>query len=129
MRRVFLLGILLCFVTGCNFQSSSVMEEKEFNYQTISSSEVFHEIENNSSKFHIIDVRTSVEYESGHILTAINIPLESIDSIDFNKEDQIVVYCQSGARSKKAFYQLFELGYQNVFDLCGIEDIPSEMIQ
>ncbi len=57
----------------------------------------------------IIDVRTSQEFNSGHIKGAINIPLQSIDQhIDkirkYNKP--IITCCRSGARSGAAASQL-----------------------
>ena len=71
----------------------------------------------------IVDVRTKEEYESSHIRGAINIPYDEIDeSIELDKSKKILVYCQSGNRSKKAFVSLTNIGY-NVYNLGGIEDI------
>lgn len=102
-------------------------------YQTITSEEVFKELNDQAeSDFYIVDVRTEFEYTKGHIQTAINIPLESLDMIDgygFNKDAEIIVYCQSGSRSKQAAHKLIEAGYQNVFDLGGIQDWDYEIVQ
>ena len=70
----------------------------------------------------LIDVRTSSEYESGHLEGAINIPYEDIvkgvsklEDVDFNTN--IIVYCKSGGRSNQAFESLKSAGYTNVYDL------------
>lgn len=68
----------------------------------------------------IIDVRSLQEYEEGHIAGAISIPeyeirKEIIDKI--NPKEEIVVYCSSGQRSKKAKDKLERLGYEKVYNL------------
>ena len=71
----------------------------------------------------IVDVRSSQEYEEGHICGAINIPEYKINSkIDKflqDKEKEIVVYCSSGIRSKDAYKKLKKLGYKTVYNLYG----------
>ncbi len=72
----------------------------------------------------IVDVRTKDEYASGHIPGAICIPNETISNIDpvqlSNKDQNIIVYCQTGMRSSKAAKKLKRLGYKNVFNFGGI---------
>ena len=74
----------------------------------------------------ILDVRTVEEYNSGHIVNAINIPneiiYEQVESILTDKEQVILVYCRSGRRSKEASSKLVELGYINVLEFGGIID-------
>jgi len=71
----------------------------------------------------IVDVRSSQEYEEGHICGAINIPEYkincNIDKVLPNKEKEIVLYCSSGIRSKDAYKKLVKLGYKNVYNLYG----------
>ena len=67
----------------------------------------------------IIDVRSSIEYESGHIVNAINIPVDNIGSVDYDKDTVIIVYCASGVRSDNAADALIDLGYTNVYNLDG----------
>jgi len=71
----------------------------------------------------IVDVRSSQEYDEGHICGAINIPEYKInckiDKILLNKENEIVLYCSSGIRSKDAYKKLIKLGYKNVCNLYG----------
>ena len=67
----------------------------------------------------IIDVRTSEEYNREHIPNAVNIPLDQIDTIGYDKETKIIVYCQSGMRSREAVQKLVDMGYTNLYDLDG----------
>ena len=69
----------------------------------------------------IIDVRSPQEFREGHIDGAISIPEYEIKKEAGNrlvdKEKDIIVYCSSGGRSKKAQKLLRKLGYQNVYNL------------
>ena len=69
----------------------------------------------------IVDVRSSQEYNEGHVLNAINIPdykiNKSIKKILTNKNQEIVLYCSSGGRGRKAYQKMKNLGYNNVFNL------------
>lgn len=69
----------------------------------------------------IIDVRSPQEYREGHIDGAISIPEYEIRKEAENrlvdKENNIVVYCSSGGRSKKAQKLLKKLGYSHVYNL------------
>lgn len=71
----------------------------------------------------IIDVRTSKEFSEGHLNGAYNIELSKlkrkINDLKLKKEDNILVCCRSGVRSKKAVIILEELGYINVYNLNG----------
>ena len=67
----------------------------------------------------LIDVRTPNEYSQGCLPNAISLPLQSIMTADniFNKDDKLVLYCMSGARTASAKQYLDQMGYKNVFDL------------
>lgn len=71
----------------------------------------------------LIDVRNPNEYNEGHLDGAINIPNyeieKKIDIIVPNKKDIIILYCQSGNRSKRAQKELQQIGYENVYSLAG----------
>ena len=85
----------------------------------------------NEQNYIILDVRTEEEFAEGHIAGAILIPdyeiTEKAESILMDKEQQILVYCRSGRRSKNAASQLVELGYSNVKEFGGIIDWPYEI--
>ena len=69
----------------------------------------------------VIDVRSPQEYNEGHINGAISIPeyemKKRAEALLENKEENIVLYCSSGTRSKKAQKILQKLGYKNVYNL------------
>ena len=69
----------------------------------------------------IVDVRSSQEYNEGHLIGAINMPYYEIkkkaNGILKDKEHEIVVYCQEGVRSKQAYKILKKMKYDNVLSL------------
>lgn len=71
----------------------------------------------------LIDVRSKQEYNEEHLENSLNIPLfelgNKIEEIIPNKEKIIIVYCQSGMRSKKGIGILKQKGYLNVYQLEG----------
>ena len=71
----------------------------------------------------ILDVRTSAEFNSGHVPNAVNIPHDELASrlveLDSEMDRPIVVYCKSGKRAGKAASVLLEGGYSEVFHLEG----------
>jgi phage shock protein E len=77
----------------------------------------------NISATTIIDVRTSSEWNSGHLDGAINIEWQNILSLskDISKDEKIYLYCRSGNRSGKATKILLDNGYQNVINAGSLE--------
>ena len=71
----------------------------------------------------IIDVRTSQEFNSGHIIDATNIDFYSDDFTDklkiVRKDVPIYVYCRSGGRSSSAANKMEKLGFTKVYNLLG----------
>ena len=69
----------------------------------------------------LIDVRSTQEFEEGHLDNAICIPeyeiKKQITNIVKDKNEKIVLYCDTGGRSKKAEKTLQKLGYKNVYNL------------
>ena len=78
-------------------------------------------------KNYIVDVRTWSVYTGNHIPRAVNAPLdeiseETMSTLHIYKDDLIIVYCNSGNRSKRAKKLLESLGYKNVYDFGSVED-------
>lgn len=69
----------------------------------------------------LIDVRSPQEYKEGHINGAISIPnyeiKKRINKIVPNKEQQVIVYCSTGSRSKKVQKELNREGYTQIYNL------------
>lgn len=75
----------------------------------------------NRKKHTIIDVRKQSEFQSEHLLDAINIPLNILaDHIsDFPKNQPFILYCAGGYRSMIAASILKQRGYANFVDVVG----------
>ena len=71
----------------------------------------------------LLDVRTQAEYDSGHILNAINIShdeiLEDPELLAEYKDNQIVIFCRSGVRAGKVIQLLESLGFDDIIDIDG----------
>ena len=66
----------------------------------------------------IIDVRSTSEYESGHINGSINIPLETLKGVigNLKKEKPVITCCASGMRSAVAKNILIRSGFSEVYN-------------
>ena len=118
MKKIVLLILICMFITGCG--SDSKMSNNSIN--TISVDEVKSLVDsfNDQDNLVIIDVRTNEEYKEGHIKNSINIPVDNIEKINYRKDTKIVLYCRSGNRSNQAALKLKSLGYENIYDMGGI---------
>lgn len=69
----------------------------------------------------IIDVRKKSEYDSEHVIDAVNIPLNEINShlAEFPKDKPFVLHCQGGYRSMIASSILKQRGWDNFEDVVG----------
>lgn len=66
----------------------------------------------------ILDVRTVSEYEDGHLMSSVNIPLSKLRT-EFTQLDSGKVYitcCSHGLRSVKAVEVLKERGFRKVYN-------------
>ncbi len=104
MKKILILLMFLILLLGCSKEKTLDDILKENNYI-------------------VVDVRTKEEFDSGHVLDAINIPYDEINKdINLDKDKTILVYCRSGQRSKIAYNSLKELGY-DVYDLGAYDSI------
>ena len=105
MKKIISVVLILLLLTACDSK-----------YEVINTNKALELIDNGAI---VIDVRTKDEYNSGHIKNAINIPLDTIDYIDIDKDTIIIVYCASGIRSTEAAKKLYDLGFNNLYNLDG----------
>ena len=77
----------------------------------------------------VIDVRSKEEWETGHVEQAHHIPhteiADRISEVTENKDSKIVVYCAVGGRAGKAKTSLEELGFTNVENGGGYDDVKN----
>lgn len=122
-----IIGLLLCLIIVLTIQKKDAV----FHYRTLTNKEAIEMIER--EQVIILDVRTKLEYNSGHIKGAINVPLESIDeeftTLFADKNAYYMVYCRSGSRSEEASKKLATLGYQNVYDYGSLDSWQQELVK
>ena len=84
--------------------------------------EVLELLESNGGPL-ILDVRTKKEFDSGHVPGAVNIPLRQVagklDELQKYSERGIIVYCESGGRSRRAIQALSDSGFKNLDQIDG----------
>lgn len=113
MKKIIYLSLFALLLAGC---SSNKKEKTELE-------KILDE-----KNYIIVDVRTKEEYLESHLVDAINIPYDEIDStINLDKKKTILVYCKSGRRSGIAKQNLISLGYE-VYDMGAYQkiDLPKE---
>lgn len=71
----------------------------------------------------VVDVRPAADFHKGHIINAINIPINGfknqITSLNKHKEQPIIIGCRSGSQSQAACQQLKKAGFAQVYNLRG----------
>lgn len=81
----------------------------------------------------LIDVRENKEYKEGHIKGAIHIFVDNIETeistYVKEKDKKIVLYCNTGNKSKKAYDKLKKLGYTNIFNGQGVKEYNYELVK
>ena len=74
-----------------------------------------------------IDVRTPEEFKEGHLKDAVNIPVDQIGarigSVSPDKSAPVNLYSRSGRRSEAALQELKKMGYTNVTNHGGYQDL------
>lgn len=77
----------------------------------------------------VIDVRTPAEFAAGHVDGAENMDLnaatfeQQVEQLD--KDEEYLVYCQSGNRSAQAADKMADLGFTEIVDGGGIVELQS----
>ena len=71
----------------------------------------------------MVDVRSIAEFNKGHVVNAINIPLngfaKQMQQLEKYKDKPVIVACRSGSRSAMAAKMLMKAGFQDVHNLRG----------
>lgn len=77
----------------------------------------------NGEKVNIVDVREPhehAEFNIGGVLVPLGeIRAMQVDELEPLKEEEVIVYCRSGARSAQAAMLLETMGFSNVKNLTG----------
>ncbi|MGD8712524.1 MAG: rhodanese-like domain-containing protein [Thiohalophilus sp.] len=71
----------------------------------------------------VLDVREESEYQDGHIINAMHVPLSQLndkqEQLAKYKERPIIAACRSGQRSGQACATLKKAGFENIYNLSG----------
>jgi phage shock protein E len=74
-----------------------------------------------------VDVRSVAEYRTSHLAGAVHIPHDQMAQrwreLEQHRGERLVVYCQSGVRSRRAVAVLRGAGFPNVEDGGGIRSL------
>ena len=138
MRQILLFAALaasLALLSGCALSRAKEDTAEDMTdkaaYHKISAEEAYEMMV--SQEVVVVDVRTSEEYDGGHIENAVLVPNESIGSempeALPDKESTLLIYCRSGRRSKDASEKLLKLGYKSIYEFGGIIDWPYELVK
>ncbi len=77
----------------------------------------------NRSDAIVVDVREKKEFDSGHIVDAINMPLAKLDQrlteLKKHQKKPVIVVCKLGQHSAEAAKKIQEAGHEEVFKLSG----------
>jgi rhodanese-related sulfurtransferase len=110
-NKVFFLAVALLAILSAMAQTKNV-------------SPVFAEKKLNKKKVVVLDVRTTQEFNEGHLPNAIHIDV--MDSVAFvqqagklKKGKTYLVYCKSGRRSAKAAAIMEQQGFRHIWNMEG----------
>ncbi len=64
----------------------------------------------------VVDVRSHMEWETGHVANAVHLPLATLAkrAMELPKDQRLMVHCQGGVRSTVAVSLLKKMGFKNV---------------
>jgi rhodanese-related sulfurtransferase len=119
-----LAALLLATValTGCSGSGTTTDE----GIRTVAAGEAQQLIEDGAV---VIDVRTPEEFASGHLADARNIDVQSdsfhteVDGLD--RDATYVLYCRSGARAGAAAEMMLDMGFSDLANAGGFEDLAA----
>lgn len=80
-----------------------------------------------------LDVRTPAEYQQEHVAGSVNVEYQLIGQeiarIAPDKKTAIILYCKSGRRAGIALEQLKSMGYANVENAGGLEEMKKRLLK
>ena len=76
-------------------------------------------IKNRRPQLRVVDVRSKDKYEAYHLPMAERVPIDSLSSVEFGRDETIVLYSDGGAHAAQAWVFLRALGHDKVYFLRG----------
>lgn len=106
-------------MAGTLFSCSQSLSKKDITLVSVEEKDIIL----NLQEVQLIDVRTAIEYESGHINNSQNIDCKlstfNEDILSLDKDKPVVLYCERGTRSAKSVKKLHKIGFKKLYDLKG----------
>lgn len=126
MRRLIPLLLLALMLTGCGAASETgpSTAAPTSGVRLVQPSTAIQLIQEG---YVVIDVRTPQEFAAGHLAGARNLDVQSPDFADqvaqLDRAGRYLVYCRSGNRSAAAAEQMKRVGFGNVADAGGFDQL------
>lgn len=124
LRAVAVLLLAVVALTGCSGSGTATSTDE--GVRTVAAGEAQQLIDDGAV---VIDVRTPEEFASGHLADARNIDVQAdsfraeVDQLD--RDGTYVLYCRSGARAGAAGEMMLEMGFTDVANAGGFEDLAA----
>ncbi|VAW43673.1 hypothetical protein MNBD_GAMMA02-1039 [hydrothermal vent metagenome] len=113
--------LVMLFMTVLFLFLFTLYKDKNKAYQNVNIDQMTRLV--NQQNAQVLDIRPKEAFDQGHIVNAINMPLEDITSgkakVEKLKKKPVVVYCQVGKSSVTASQKLTDAGLEQVFNLQG----------
>ena len=126
MKKVVIL-LVLAIAGGCTTDTPTIATPTTRNNTSDSTAPPSGSSPRASDETIVIDVRSRSEWDAGHVSQAIHIPhseiAERILEATTDRNAKIVVYCAVGGRAAKAKKALEDLGFTNVENGGGYDDV------
>lgn len=99
----------------------TVINYRQASYREVSSKQAADLIQNEQPI--ILDVRTPLEYQRGHLHNSVLIPVQELQSrykeLGKHKDREILIYCATGNRSTVASKILIDSGFKHIVNMRG----------
>ena len=119
-------------ITSTQSPSTQTEAPKKAEYKSLTPQEAKARMDSGDELI-ILDVREDSEFAQGHVPGALLLPLGQIKAKAevtlYDKDEEILLYCRSGNRSRQAALILLDLGYTNVYDFGGIVSWPYDVVK
>ena len=106
--KVFFLSLVAVLLSACSSSSETHIQRAE----------LLALLQDTQSKPMIIDVRSSMEYQAGHIAQAQHVPFWQSFSTDIldnhSPQDEVILYCEHGPRAGIAKLAYLMAGFEHV---------------
>ena len=101
--KIIVISFLAIFLTGSLFLAGCNAEQSKKEPIPITVEKVYEILKSQKDEYIILDVRTKEEFDSGHLNSAVLIPVDNLESRfgELAKNKPVTVYCRTGGRSAK----------------------------